>query len=177
MIRVAVTFLLFLLCVFSTPKHVAAQLLDRESLAIKVEPPNVLGEQLSEDGVWSIVDPAGVQAGYVFQTSQMAPLPGFSGEPIDVLVTLDRDGLFLNAELIEHNEPIFVSGLGHAPFHEFMRQYRGLSVFDPLTVGVPYGAGDRESSSSVYLDGVTKATASVRLGGWGNRLANPRRGR
>jgi len=137
--------------------------LPADTLAGKVEPPNVLGAQLSEDGVWSIVDPAGVDAGYVFQTGPLAPLPGFSGEPIDVLVTLDREGLFLNAELIQHNEPIFVSGLGHAPFHEFMRQYRGLSVFDPLTVGVPYGAGDRDSSSSVYLDGVTKATASVRI--------------
>ena len=137
--------------------------LPAEALAQKVEPPNVLGEQLSEDGVWSIVDPAGVEAGYVFQTSPLAPLPGFSGESFDVLVTLDRDGLFLNAELIEHNEPIFVSGLGHAPFHKFMRQYRGLSVFDSLTVGVPYGEGDRESSSSVFLDGVTKATASVRI--------------
>jgi len=140
-----------------------AETLSPDVLAGKVEPPNVLGEQLSDDGVWSIVDPAGVEAGYVFQTGLMAPLPGFSGEPIDVLVTLDREGLFLNAELIEHNEPIFVSGLGQAPFHEFMRQYRGLSVFDPLTVGVPYGAGDRDSSSSVYLDGVTKATASVRI--------------
>ena len=142
---------------------VRADSLSADVLAGKIEPPNVLGTQLSEDGVWSIVDPAGIAAGYVFQTGPLAPLPGFSGEPIDVLVTLDREGVFLGAELVAHNEPIFVSGLGHAPFHEFMRQYRGLSVFDSLTVGVPYGAGDRESASSVYLDGVTKATASVRI--------------
>ncbi len=163
MIRVAISALLFLISVFSAPNQLAAQLLDQERLSKKVEPPFVLNERLNDDGVWSIKDLTGDHAGYIFQTRALAPLPGFSGEPIDVLVTLDRDGQFLGAELIEHNEPIFVSGLGHAPFHEFMRQYRGLSVFDPLTVGVPYGAGDRESSSSVYLDGVTKATASVRI--------------
>ena len=156
-------FLAVSLAALSCNVPVFADSLPVDVLAEKVEPPNVLGEKLSEDGVWSIVDPAGIEAGYVFQTGPLAPLPGFSGEPIDVLVTLDRDGLFLNAELLEHNEPIFVSGLGQAPFHKFMRQYRGLSVFDSLTVGVPYGTGDRESSSSVFLDGVTKATASVRI--------------
>ena len=159
--RPIIRFLVWLCALFTVPA--LADPLTPEALAKKVEPPNELGEPLNDKGVWSIRDPAGVDAGYVFQTGPLAPLPGFSGEPIDVLVTLDRDGRFLNADLIAHNEPIFVSGLGQAPFHEFMRQYRGLSVFDSLTVGVPYGTGDRASSASVYLDGVTKATASVRI--------------
>ena len=140
-----------------------AQVLQPEQLAEKVVPPFLLGEKLSEDGVWSILNSGGADAGYIFETGPLAPIPGFSGAVIHVLVTLDLEGRFLAAELLEHNEPIFVSGLGHAPFHEFMRQYRGHSVFDTITVGVPYGAGERESSALVYLDGVTKATASVRI--------------
>ncbi len=140
-----------------------AQPLDRETLATKVEPPFELGEPLNDKGVWSIRDRTGGDAGYIFETEPLAPLPGFSGAAINVLVTLDRDGKFLRAELIEHNEPIFVSGLGQAPFYEFMRQYRGLSIFDSITVGVPYGTGDRDGSGQIYLDGVTKATASVRI--------------
>ena len=101
-----------------------AEPLDREALAPKVEPPYELGESLGQ-GVWSITDRTGVPGGYVFQTGPLAPLPGFSGEVIDVLVTLDLEGRFLRAELLAHNEPVFVSGLGEAPFHEFMRQYRG----------------------------------------------------
>lgn len=141
----------------------SAQILSEAELRAKIEPPNELGELLSEDGVWSLVDRKGALSGYVFETGALAPLPGFSGAPIHVLVTIDADGRFLHAELLEHNEPVFVSGLGNAPFHAFMRQYRGLSVFDSITVGVPYGAGDRASSAHVYLDGVTKATASVRI--------------
>ncbi len=140
-----------------------AETLDRDALAAKVEPPYELGEQLSDNGVWSIQDRTGDAAGYIFETEPLAPLPGFSGAAINVLVTLDNDGRFLKAELIEHNEPIFVSGLGQAPFHEFVRQYRGLSIFDSITVGVPYGEGDRDGSGQIYLDGVTKATASVRI--------------
>lgn len=140
-----------------------AETLDAETLATKIEPPNELGERLSDNGVWSILDRTGKEAGFVFETEPLAPLPGFSGAAINVLVTLDRDGKFLRAELLEHNEPIFVSGLGQAPFHEFVRQYRGLSIFDTMSVGVPYGAGDQEGSGQIYLDGVTKATASVRI--------------
>ena len=140
-----------------------SQILSDEALAAKVEPPYELGDPLGEDGVWSIRDRTGIDAGYIFETGPLAPLPGFAGVPIHVLVTMDADGRFLRAELLDHNEPIFVSGLGQAPFHEFMRQYRGLSVFDPITVGVPYGAGNRDATAAVYLDGVTKATASVRI--------------
>lgn len=139
-----------------------AQILSEEELAARVEPPYELGSKLSDKGIWSIRDRQGLDAGYIFETGNLAPLPGFSGAPIHVLVTMDKSGRFLRAELLDHNEPVFVSGLGVAPFHEFMRQYRGLSVFDPITVGVPYGAAD-EASAHVYLDGVTKATASVRI--------------
>ena len=140
-----------------------ADTLDRDTLASYVEPPNELGEKLNDTGVWSIIDRTGTEAGYIFETEPLAPLPGFSGAAINVLVTLNPEGQFLRADLIEHNEPIFVSGLGEASFHEFMLQYSGLSIFDTITVGVPYGSGDRDGSGQIYLNGVTKATASVRI--------------
>ena len=154
---------LLILLIAALTGAASAQPLTRDALATKIEPPFELGEQLTDEGVWSIRDRSGLDAGYVFETLPLAPLPGFSGAPINVLVTLDRDGTFLRAELLEHNEPIFVSGLGEAPFYDFMHQYRGLSIFDTISVGVPYGAGDRASSGQVWLDGVTKATASVRI--------------
>ena len=153
---------LILFCVMLSA-GVEAQTLNSETLATKIEPPNELGDQLSDNGIWSIRDRTGQNSGFIFETGPLAPLPGFSGAPINVLVTLDLDGKFLRAELLEHNEPIFVSGLGEAPFHEFVRQYRGLSIFDSITVGVPYGAGNQDGSGQIYLDGVTKATASVRI--------------
>lgn len=121
-----------------------------------------LGKQISDNGVYELLNSGGAHAGYVFQTEPMAPLPGFSGAPVNVLVVLDLDGRFLDVQLLDHNEPIFVSGLGQAPFHAFFEQYRGHSISDSLVVGSPYGAGDG-GGQLVYLDGVTKATASVRI--------------
>ena len=91
--------------------------LDRETLAPFIVPPMSLGERLNDEGVWQLLNSGGAEAGFVFETEPMAPLPGFSGAAINMLVVLDLNGRFLDVKLISHNEPIFVSGLGEAPFH------------------------------------------------------------
>lgn len=139
-----------------------AEPLVRADIEPFIVPPMSLGEPLEGQGVWQLLNSGGAEAGYVFETEPMAPLPGFSGAPINALVVLDLEGRFIDVKLISHNEPIFVSGLGHAPFHKFFEQYRGHSISETLVVGTPYGSGG-DSSSLVYLDGVTKATASVRI--------------
>ncbi len=151
---------LLILLIFST--SLWAQGLPREQIEPYVVPPYALGEQLDDKGVWELLNSGGAEAGYVFETMLMAPLPGFSGAPINILVLLDRDGRFIDVRLVAHNEPIFVSGLGEAPFHKFFEQYRGHSINEPLVVGNAYG-GAGAGSDLVYLDGVTKATASVRI--------------
>jgi NosR/NirI family transcriptional regulator, nitrous oxide reductase regulator len=136
--------------------------LDRETLAGMIVPPYALGDPVNDKGVWTLLNSGGAEAGYVFETGPLAPLPGFSGAPINMLVTIDRDGRFLDVRLVAHNEPIFVSGLGEAPLRAFLEQYRGHSIREPLVVGTPYGdAGN--GTDLVYIDGVTKATASVRI--------------
>ncbi len=140
----------------------AAASLSEEALAGLIQPPFSLGTPVNDKGVWTILNSGGAEAGYVFETAPLAPLPGFSGAPINVLVTLDLDGSIVSAQLIGHNEPIFVSGLGEAPFRAFFEQYRGLSISAPMVVGTPYGQSEG-ASALVYLDGVTKATASVRI--------------
>ncbi|MBM3605345.1 MAG: 4Fe-4S binding protein [Alphaproteobacteria bacterium] len=150
-------FLLFLLIPFS----LRAEPLSREALSSMIAAPYALGEPLNDKGVWSLLNSGGGEAGYVFETGPLAPLPGFSGQPINILVMLDREGTFIDTRLLEHNEPIFVSGLGEAPLRQFLSQYRGHSINEPLVVGSPYGGGT--GGDLVYLDGVTKATASVRI--------------
>lgn len=139
-----------------------AETLSREALAERVIPPFLLGEPVNDSGVWTLENAGGITAGYVFETLPLAPLPGFSGAPINVLVMLDLEGRFLDVQLIDHNEPIFVSGLGQAAFEAFFTQYRGHSIAAPMVVGTPYGDSGG-TGALVYLDGVTKATASVRI--------------
>ncbi|KHQ53384.1 4Fe-4S binding protein [Mameliella alba] len=139
-----------------------AEMLSREALAERVIPPFLLGAPVNDKGVWTLENAGGQTAGYIFETEPLAPLPGFSGAAINVLVMLDLEGRFVDVQLIDHNEPIFVSGLGQAAFEQFFTQYRGHSISAPMVVGTPYGE-TQGSSALVYLDGVTKATASVRI--------------
>lgn len=157
-----VRLLILLACLLGlSPAVRADERLDRDGAAALVEPPYQIGEALSP-GVWSLVNLDGRDAGFAVETEPLAPIPGFSGAPINIFVQIDLEGRFIDAEIISHNEPIFVSGLGNAPFHQFVTQYRGLSLSDTIVVGVPYG-GAGAGSAFVYLDGVTKATASVRI--------------
>ena len=133
----------------------------RARIEALIVPPYALGDALGEQGLYSLLNSGGAEAGYVFETGPMAPLPGFSGAPINVLVMMDLAGTFIEVRLLDHNEPIFVSGLGEAPFLKFLQQYPGHSVNEPLVVGNPYGGSG--GADLVYLDGVTKATASVRI--------------
>ncbi len=136
--------------------------LTRAALEPMIVAPYALGAPVNDKGVWTLLNSGGGEAGYVFETGPLAPLPGFSGQPIDMLVMLDREGRFIDVRLVAQNEPIFVSGLGEAPFRAFLEQYRGHAISEPLVVGTPYGSGGA-ASDNVYLDGVTKATASVRI--------------
>ena len=146
----------------STAIGVLSQPLPSDVIEAYIAPPMSLGTSLNDQGVWQLLNSGGAEAGYVFETEPMAPLPGFSGAAINVLVVLDLEGQFLDVQLISHNEPIFVSGLPEHLLFDFFKQYRGHSISDSLVVGSPYGAGS-EGSALVYLDGVTKGTASVRI--------------
>ncbi len=140
----------------------SVSLLDEAGLARLVPPPFSLGERLDERGLHEILNSGGIRSGYAFQTMPRAPLPGFSGAPVNIFVAIDLEGVLLDVELIAHNEPIFVSGLGQAPFRAFFEQYRGSSIWDTMVIDTPYGAAEA-GSGLVYLDGVTKATASIRI--------------
>jgi len=159
MIRLLIWILPFCLPWFNPA---GAARLDPERLATRVEPPYQLGERVGDSEVWTLVNLDGAEAGFLFESAPLAPIPGFSGAPINLLVAMDKEGRLLNVEIVHHNEPIFVSGLGQAPFHEFVTQYRGRSIYDSMSVGVPYGKVEG-ASTQLYLDGVTKATASVRI--------------
>ena len=152
----------------------------RDVIAPLIVPPMELGEPLNDEGVWQLLNSGGAEAGYVFETEPMAPLPGFSGAPINVLVVLDLDGQFLDVQLISHNEPIFVSGLGEAPFHKFFEQYRGHSISDSLAStanflrakgwqpGQPYQEGTRNfrvlnewNAATVYQQAIALSAARI----------------
>lgn len=113
-----------------------------------------LGEKDAGLPVWPVYQ-VGSTIGYLFESVDFVAIPGYSGEPINLLVGIDSAGTFVDVRLLAHNEPIFLHGLGEAPLLGFLQQYQGLSAIDNIKVGTG------SSTAITYLDGITKATASV----------------
>ncbi|STR25376.1 Uncharacterised protein [Janthinobacterium lividum] len=66
--------------------------------------------------------------GYVFESLDLAPIPGFSGVPVNLLIAIDPKGSFLDVAVLSQHEPVFLDGLGEAPLFQFVKQYQGLSL-------------------------------------------------
>ncbi len=140
--------------------------LGREQVAQMFPSPLTVGERDAELPVWPIFKndlTSSVLLGYVFESIDFAPVPGFSGTPVNLLVALDTKGVFLDAKVLSHHEPVFLEGLGEAPMHLFVEQYKGLSLQQNIKIGSNQNRSGQAGSANVYIDGISKATASVRI--------------
>ena len=133
-------------------------------------PPLHVQEKLSQIPAWPLtseLEPEGGPVGYVFESIDLAPIPGFEGTPMNFLVAIDRKGNFMNVELLRQHEPVFLGGLGEAPLREFVTQYANRNIKQQFMIALNAarnhtGPADLRSDQTT-LDGVAKATASVRI--------------
>ena len=82
---------------FAAPAH--AGYLSRADLERAFPAPYALGERDDRLPVWPIFKQNATETelvAYVFESVDLAPIPGFSGTPIDLLVALTPEGSFLD---------------------------------------------------------------------------------
>jgi NosR/NirI family nitrous oxide reductase transcriptional regulator len=144
----------------------AAGTLSPADLAKRFPAPLQVGARDAELPAWPIFKQNGTATelvGYAFESIDMAPIPGFSGVPMNMLVTIDPQGTFLGVVVLSHHEPVFLDGLGEGPLLQFASQYKGLSLKQNLTIDSKVKRERAPDAGNAYLDGVSKATASVRI--------------
>jgi transcriptional regulator of nitric oxide reductase len=95
--------------------------------------------------------------GYVFESDDVTNFIGFSGQTINILIGIDINGVFAGFKVLEHNEPIFLHGLGEPAMFDFIDQYKGHSLKERIIIG----AEDKSTAGITNIDGVTRATISV----------------
>jgi NosR/NirI family nitrous oxide reductase transcriptional regulator len=93
--------------------------------------------------------------GYVFHTKAIAPIPAYSGKPMDMLVGMNKQGEITGVRVMEHHEPILLVGIPESRLDSFADQYAGKQVTDRLKVG----GGSREGFTNI--DAITGATVTV----------------
>ncbi len=93
--------------------------------------------------------------GYVLRTTDIAPIPAYSGKPITLLVGLGLDGRITGLRIIKHSEPILAAGVSEKDLKRYVDQYHGVSVRERVKLG---GA---ERKGYVTIDGITGATITA----------------
>ena len=146
--------------------QVQAGVMTRETMAQAFPAPLVVGEKERDVPVWPIfaqdLTSTSIVA-YAFESIDFAAIPGFSGTPFNLLVALDKDGKFMDVRVLSQHEPVFVDGLGPQPLFKFVEQYKNLSLKQSIKIGLNQASATKANSANVYIDGVAKATASVRI--------------
>jgi NosR/NirI family transcriptional regulator, nitrous oxide reductase regulator len=140
-----------------------AGVMTKASMLAAFPSPLIVGEKEKELPVWPLFKQDATAmplVGYVFESVDLAPIPGFSGTPFNLLIALDAKGEFMGVKVLSQHEPVFVDGLGEEPMLRFVEQYKGLSLKQNIKIGSEKNNG---GSANVYINGVTKATASVRI--------------
>jgi transcriptional regulator of nitric oxide reductase len=154
----------FLSGLFLMESH--AGVMTRESMAQAFPAPLVVGEKDRDLPVWPIFRQeltSTTIAAYAFESQDFAAIPGFSGSPFNLLIALDPNGQFMDVRVLSHHEPVFLEGLGEKPLFAFVEQYKDLSLKQSIKIGTGQNKSGKESGANVYIDGVSKATASVRI--------------
>ena len=160
----------------STPAHCApgqpsentqvTSIMDQRKLELLFPTPYQVGQQDSELAVWPLYkqEVTGLNlVGYIYESIDYSSIPGFMGIPYNLLVVIDTQGQFVDVKVLFHREPMFIAGLGEEPMNAFVEQYRGVSLMQNIKFNNKHGQGKASDGNNVYLDGVSGATASIRI--------------
>ncbi len=154
---------MLLMLALSTPVTAQARVDNGQSLPALIQQifpeATEIRPKQSDPPVWPVYQVTEL-IGYAFLSGDYVQRPGFSGAPYQLLIGIDRDGLYRGVRVLEHHEPIFLHGLGPEPMHRFTEQYPGLDLRHTIKV-TSASVRSKHAGSNVYIDGITKATVSA----------------
>jgi NosR/NirI family nitrous oxide reductase transcriptional regulator len=89
--------------------------------------------------------------GYVILSKDWTKkLVGYSGKHLETLIGMDTKGTITGAKLLFHSEPIVLIGIKEDNYLDFIKQYKGKSIKDPVSVG-----------KDISMDAITGATVTA----------------
>ena len=128
----------------------------------------VVGEVQADMPAWPLFafNPAQPDAkpelkAYAFESNDFASVRGYSGKPINMFVVLDLRGRFIDIQLLDHREPIFLRPEGTAKLQAYANQHKGLTLRHGIQLGRPSDTPSHNSQFA-YLAGVQTGTISAK---------------
>ncbi len=112
----------------------------------------------------SAARPPGPLRGYAFESVDVAPVAGYSGKLINLLILIDASGQLVEVRLLSPREPLFVGGLGDRLMAQFAAQYRGVSVRQSTRIlGEAASQPGSVPAGVVALHGIARGTVTAEL--------------
>lgn len=128
--------------------------LEQERIAAVLPGVTSISEQEGEYGVRTLQQGDDI-VGYAFETINIAPIPAYSGKPMNMQVILDPEGNILDNYVLYHDEPILLIGIPEQKLHDFAGKYQGIHVTQRVVIG------RTKDESAVTIDAVSGATVTV----------------
>ncbi|MBI4694339.1 MAG: 4Fe-4S binding protein [Gammaproteobacteria bacterium] len=94
--------------------------------------------------------------GYVFLSTDIVDIPGYSGKPVVTLIGMDAKGLITGVKILKHSEPILLVGIPESELTKFCAQYIGRFVGSRIEVGKASSDED-----TLGVDAISGATVTV----------------
>jgi len=94
--------------------------------------------------------------GYVFLSTDIVDIPGYSGKPVVTLIGMNTKGIVTGAKVLRHSEPILLLGIPETELTKFIKQYLGKFVGSKIEIGK-----SREGQGYIGLDAISGATVTV----------------
>lgn len=94
--------------------------------------------------------------GYVFLSTDVEEVPGYSGKPLVTLVGMERTGRIAGVKVLKHSEPILLVGIPEDALTRFIRQYLGRGAADKVRIGKGTDGSDPNG-----VDAISGATVTV----------------
>ena len=93
--------------------------------------------------------------GYVFLSTDIVDIPGYSGKPIVTLIGMNMRGLITDVKVLRHSEPILLLGIPESSLTRFIHQYVGRFAGARMEIGQSGG------EDGAGLDAISGATVTV----------------
>lgn len=94
--------------------------------------------------------------GYLFLSTDIVDMPGYSGKPIITLIGMDTRGIITGVKILRHSESVLRVGIPEAKLGTFARQFVGKFVGERIEIGTPPAA-----TATIGLDAISGATVTT----------------
>ena len=96
------------------------------------------------------------RVGYVFLSTDIVDIPGYSGKPVVTLIGMDTHGIITGVKILKHSEPILLVGIPESELTKFCAQYVGKFVGSRIEVGKA-----AQDAQTLGVDAISGATVTV----------------